>query len=56
MSDIVLSLYVKPGSASAEEIAEVLTAFSDLYKAYGGSGLVFEVKKGKQVLEGRPAP
>jgi hypothetical protein len=39
-------LWIKPGDASAQEIADVLIALSELHRAYGGSGLVFEPEDG----------
>ena len=39
----VIELIIRPGSASAEEIAEVLTAISDLYVLLGGSPLEWKV-------------
>ncbi|MEO0557375.1 MAG: hypothetical protein AAF170_04240 [Bacteroidota bacterium] len=33
------SLYLDPGSATAEDIANVFSALSDLYRAHGGKGL-----------------
>jgi hypothetical protein len=36
-----LELWIDPGDASAEVVAEVLVALSELYRAEGGAGLVF---------------
>ena len=35
----MLDVYVDPGDASAEEIAELYSAFADLHRAFGGEGL-----------------
>ncbi len=37
-----LELWISPGKASSQEIADVLIAMSDLYRAHGGKGLRFE--------------
>lgn len=38
---IDLSVFIDPGDADPETIAEVLVALSNLHAAYGGSGLQF---------------
>ena len=44
-----MAFRLNPGSASPEEIAELLLAISELFRAVGGKGLVFEISGG-QVL------
>lgn len=39
--DMPLGVYLDPGSASAEQIAELLTELSRLYRMLGGSGISF---------------
>lgn len=39
-----LVLYIAPGTATAEQIAELLTALSDLYRLMGGSGIQWSVR------------
>lgn len=36
--------YIDPGTATPEEIAELLIALSDLHRAFGGLGLDFKVE------------
>jgi DNA-binding CsgD family transcriptional regulator len=43
-----LDLYIDPGTASAEEIAELLTEFSALYEMLGGSGITFTIADVKE--------
>jgi DNA-binding CsgD family transcriptional regulator len=43
-----LDLYIDPGTASAEEIAELLMEFSALYEMLGGSGITFTIADVKE--------
>ena len=44
-SEMGFELWIDPGQASAQEIANFFIALSDLHRAHGGSGLHFEVRK-----------
>lgn len=45
---VPLSFVLDPGTASAEEIAELLSEFSTLYKLVGGRGIQFTVTDARQ--------
>jgi len=36
-------LWIDPGDASTEDVTELLVAISELHRALGGSGLVYEM-------------
>ncbi len=48
VSEPVLVIYISPGSATAEDIAELLMAISDLYRAMGGIGIDWSVEDARR--------
>lgn len=44
---------IDPGDASAQTVADVLIALSDLHRAYGGRALHFELEDGQFVARER---
>lgn len=50
-----IELYIYPGQASVDEVAEVFMAMSELHRAGGGKGLHFEIDHaGTKVVDGIP--
>ncbi len=50
-----IELYIDPGTATPEEIAELLIAISDLYRAFGGQGLEFKTCGGSAMVAHLPS-
>lgn len=38
-------VYINPGEATAEDIAELYLALNELYKHFGGTGLKFSLER-----------
>ncbi len=45
---LAFSVFLLPGTATDEQLADVLEALSDLQVAHGGRGLAFKVPKDSQ--------
>lgn len=49
----VAYLLIDPGTATAEDIAELFHEMSVLYQMMGGSGIKFTVEEARETEEGR---
>ena len=53
MNSAKFDFLVDPGTASADDIAKLFVALSDLARACGGGGLDFDVEEAQETADGR---